>query len=524
MKTSLFQISLLSTAAIASGCGSMSQKQQRNADIQKPNIIYIFADDLGIGDLSCYGANRVNTPNIDRLAGQGVQFTNAYATSATSTPSRYGMLTGMYPWRQTNTGIAPGNSELIIDTNCYTMTNMIKNAGYATGVVGKWHLGLGAKGGTDFNKKISPNTQDIGFDYEFVIPATVDRVPCVYVENGRVVNLDPNDPITVSYTEKVGNWPTGEENPELVTLKPSQGHNNTIINGIPRIGWMTGGKSALWVDEDIADVITDKAKQFIAKHQNEPFFLYMGTQDVHVPRVPHPRFAGKSGLGTRGDVILQLDWTIGEIMNTLDSLNIAENTLFIFTSDNGAVIDDGYQDMAYELLNGHTPMGIYRGGKYSAYEGGTRVPFIIRWPAVVKPTKQAAPFSQIDVYASFASLLNQTLPDGAAPDSEEHLDVLLGKSSEGRTHIVQQNLNNTLTLIKGGWKYIEPSSEDAIEFWTKTELGNDPEPQLYLLSNDPTEKENVAKQNPEITKELAMSLQNIKAQHTDKAFIAKKTP
>ena len=227
---------LLPGIAFLAGCGSKAQKEITKNNLQQPNVIYIFADDLGIGDLSCYGADRVSTPNIDRLAGQGLQFTNAYATSATSTPSRFGLLTGMYPWRQTNTGIAPGNSELIIDTACVTMADMMKEAGYATGVIGKWHLGLGPKGGTDFNKNISPNTQDIGFDYEFIIPATVDRVPCVFVENGRVVNLDPNDPIRVDYNQKVGNWPTGEENPELVTLKPSQGHNNTINNGIPRNG------------------------------------------------------------------------------------------------------------------------------------------------------------------------------------------------------------------------------------------------------------------------------------------------
>lgn len=332
----------------------------------------------------------------------------------------------------------------------------------------------------------------------------------MFVENGRVVGLDPNDPITVNYEHKVGDWPTGEENPELVTLKPSQGHNNTIINGIPRIGWMTGGKSALWKDEDIADIITHKAKKFITSHKEEPFFLYMGTQDVHVPRIPHPRFAGKSGLGTRGDVILQLDWTIGEIMNTLDSLNIADNTILVFTSDNGPVIDDGYQDHAYELLNGHTPMGIYRGGKYSAYEAGTRIPFIVRWPAKVKPSKQQSLFSQIDVYASLASLLNQPLRKGAAPDSQEHLNTFLGRNNTGREYIVQQNLNNTLAIVKGQWKYIEPSDAPAIEFWTKMELGNDQQPQLYDLSSDPSEKTNVAKQHPDIVKELAELLESVK--------------
>ena len=473
---------LLPGMALLTGCNQKVQKDNRQ-NSPKPNIIYIFADDLGIGDLSCYGATKVSTPHIDRLAGQGVQFTNAYATSSTSTPSRFGLLTGMYPWRQENTGIAPGNSELIIDTACVTMADMFKAEGYATGAVGKWHLGLGPKGGTDFNHLIKPNTQDIGFDYEYIIPATVDRVPCVFVENGHVVKL-----------------------------KPSQGHNNTIVNGIPRIGWMTGGKSALWVDEDIADVITGKAKDFIIKHKDEPFFMYMGTQDVHVPRVPHARFAGKSGMGTRGDVILQLDWTVGEIMNTLDSLNLADNTIFVFCSDNGPVIDDGYQDQAFELLNGHTPMKQYRGGKYSAYEAGTRIPFIVRWPAGIQPCKQQALFSMIDVYASLATLLNHPLtPATVAPDSRDQLSTFLGKDNTGCDYVVQQNLNNTLSIIQGTWKYIEPSNKPAIEHWTRMELGNDPEPQLYNISIDPSEKDNVAATHPEMVKELSALLEQVKA-------------
>ena len=376
MEKTTFHLGLISAAALLSACSGGGSKNQSENKQKNPNVVFLIADDLGIGDLSCYGATKIHTPNIDRLASQGLQFANAYTTSSTSTPTRFGILTGMYPWRQENTGIAPGNSELIINTECTTMAD--------------------PKGGTDFNGLIKPNTQDIGFDYEYIIPATVDRVPCVFVENGRVDGLDPNDPITVSYDHKVGDWPTGKENPELVKLKPSQGHNNTIINGIPRIGWMTGGKSALWDDEKIADIITQKAKDFIVSNKDTTFFLYMGTQDVHVPRVPHPRFAGKSGLGTRGDVILQLDWTVGEIMNTLDSLNIADNTIFVFLSDNGAVIDDGYQDQARELLNGHTPMLNYRGGKYSAYEAGTRTPLLVRWPEKIKPAVQEGLYSTVD--------------------------------------------------------------------------------------------------------------------------------
>ena len=476
----------------------------------RPNIIFIFSDDLGIGDLSCYGATRVATPHIDRLAAQGQRFTNAYATSATSTPSRFGLLTGMYPWRLPNTQIAPGNSELIIDPECHTLADAMHDAGYVTGAVGKWHLGLGPVGGTDFNVEIRPDARDIGFDYEYLIPATVDRVPCVFVENGRVVGLDPSDPITVNYDHKVGDWPTGSENPELLKLRPSHGHDNTIVNGISRIGWMTGGRSALWVDEGIADTIALKATQFIARHKDEPFFLYMGTNDVHVPRVPHPRFAGKSGLGTRGDVILQLDWTIGEVMRTLDSLGIADNTLLVFTSDNGPAIDDGYQDEAAMRLGGHTPSGIYR-GKYSLYEAGTRVPFIVRWPSCVKPGEQSAVFSQIDVYRSLAALTGVALPEGAAPDSRNHLPELLGMGHSDREYVIEQNRQNTLAILCGEWKYLEPSDRQSYEYRKSVELGNSPRPQLFCISKDPCERHDVAEQYPGIIEELATKLNAVKS-------------
>ena len=510
MKSTISILGCLSAVVGTSGLVSCSQANKTAAQNEKtPNVIFLIADDLGIGDLSCYGATKVSTPNLDNLASQGMRFTNAYATSSISTPARFGLLTGRYPWRQENTGIAPGNSELIIDTTCVTMADMFRSAGYRTGAIGKWHLGLGPKGGTDFNTLIKPNAQSIGFDYEYIIPATVDRVPCVFVENGRVDGLDPNDPITVNYDHKVGDWPTGEENPELVKLKPSQGHNNTIINGIPRIGWMTGGKAALWNDEDIADIITEKAKKFITESKDEPFFLYMGTQDVHVPRIPHPRFAGKSGLGTRGDVILQLDWTVGEIMRTLDSLNIADNTIFIFTSDNGPVIDDGYADQAEEMLNGHTPMGIYRGGKYSLYEAGTRIPFMVRWPACVKPGLQNGTFSQIDVYASLAEIIGQPIEEGAAPDSHARGKALLGEDQSDREYIVEQNLKNTLGLIKDGWKYLPASNKAPYEFWTKMELGHEKTPQLYDIVKDPTEKNNLAAQHEDVVNEMDAFLRKV---------------
>lgn len=504
MKKSLFITSFLPAgiALLTSSCGEAKQQET-------PNVVFIISDDLGIGDLSCYGATKIQTPNIDRLAGEGIMFTNTYASSSISTPSRFCLLTGKYPWRQDNTGIAPGNSGMVIDTAVYTMADMFRNSGYATAAIGKWHLGLGGAEGPDWNGEITPSPHDIGFDHYFLIPATVDRVPCVYVEDNYVVNADPDDPIYVDYNKKVGDWPTGKENPELLKLHPSHGHDNTIINGISRIGYMTGGKRALWIDEDIADTITSKARQFIIKNKNNPFFLYFGTQDVHVPRIPHPRFAGKSGLGTRGDVILQLDWTVGEIMNTLDSLGISDNTIFIFTSDNGPVLDDGYADYAEEMLNGHTPSGIYRGGKYSIYEAGTRIPFIVRWPAKIKGgAQQESMFSQVDFFPTMASIINSELPTDAVPDGRSYVDVFMGKDAPGCEYIIQQSLRGTLAIIEGEWKYIEPSNAPEIQKNTGIELGSYKTGALFNIKNDPGEKNNIINEHPEIAGRLAAKLKD----------------
>lgn len=472
---------------------------------QKPNIIIIYTDDLGFGDISANGATKISTPNIDRIAKGGLRFTNAYATAATCTPSRFSLLTGKYAWRKAGTNIAPGDAAMILPTNEETMPSMLQKAGYQTAVVGKWHLGLGGEGGPDWNSDIKPGPLEVGFNYSFIMPATGDRVPCVYMENYRIVDLDPADPITVSYKGKIGNEPSGKENPELLKMKYSHGHDATIINGVSRIGWMTGGKKARWIDEDMADVFTGRAVNFIEKNKQKPFFLFFATHDIHVPRVPHSRFVGKSGMGARGDAILQLDWTVGEVLNTLDRLKIADNTLLIFTSDNGAVVDDGYEDRAVELLNRHTPSGILRGGKYSAFEGGTKVPMILRWPAKVKAGKVSdALFSQIDFFASFAALTGWKIK---AQDSFNSLNALLG-ANKNRDFIVQQSVNSTLSIIQGNWKYIEPNDGPKKNEMTNTELGNDPKPQLYNLREDKNEQNNLAERYP---KQLKMLSDKLKA-------------
>jgi len=503
MKTDLLRnsLGLLAIGAIQAACNQVSDK---------PNIVLIYADDLGYGDVSCYGAGTINTPNIDRMAAQGLRFTNAHCTSATSTPSRYSLLTGEYAWRKPGTGVAPGDAASIVKPGTVTLPSVLKNAGYFTGVVGKWHLGLGPEGGPDWNGEIKPGPNDLGFDYNFILPATGDRVPCVFVENRRVLNLDASDPITVSFKGPVGDWPTGKEHPELLKMRPSHGHDMTIINGVSRIGYMTGGRSALWIDEDIADVITGKAVKFILENKDRPFFLYFATHDIHVPRLPHQRFAGKSGMGPRGDAILEFDWSVGEIVRTIEELDLARKTIIIVTSDNGPVVDDGYVDEAVEKLGTHKPAGPLRGGKYSSFDGGTRIVFIVRWDGRVKPGTSDALFSQVDLLSSFASLTGQNLSVDTAPDSFDQLKTLTGKSRSGREWVVEHAGTERLALIKGNWKYIEPRQGAKLNVNTNTETGVDPLPQLYNLKDDIGERNNVAAQNPEKVKELHDLLNKIR--------------
>ncbi len=479
----------------------------------RPNVVLIYADDLGYGDVSAYGAGRLATPNIDRIAREGLRFTDAHAPAATCTPSRYALLTGEYAFRKPGTGVLPGNAALVIDPARPTLATVFKQAGYTTGVVGKWHLGLGPTGGPDWNGEIRPGPLDIGFDSAFIMAATGDRVPTVYVENRRVVGLSADDPIRVSYAEPLPG-PTGRENPDRLTVRPSHGHDQTIVNGISRIGYMTGGTNALWKDEDMADTFTRKAAAFIEQHRSGPFFLYFAPHDPHVPRVPHPRFAGATGMGPRGDAIAQLDWSVGEILATLDRLGLSNNTLVVFSSDNGPVIDDGYRDDAVAKLGSHTPAGPFRGGKYSSFEAGTRVPFLVRWPARVKPGVSGALVSHVDLMASFAALLNGPVAPGAAPDSENVLSALLGASAGGRTVLIEQA--GGLAIRQGHWKYIAPSQGQKINQNTNTELGNDPGPQLYDLSADLGERSNLAAARPEKAKELAALLDEIRRRAREK--------
>ena len=501
--------------ALAPAISAQAAGKGKDKTPTRPNVIFIYADDLGFGDLECYGAKNVETPNVNRLAANGIRFTNGYATAATSTPSRYSMLTGEYAWRKPGTDVAAGNAGMIIRPEQFTIADVFKSAGYATAAFGKWHLGLGDKTAEqDWNAPLATGPNDLGFDYSYIMAATADRVPCVFIENGLVANYDPSAPIEVSYQRNFPGEPTGRANPELLyNLKPSHGHDMSIVNGISRIGYMKGGGKALWKDENIADSITAHAVNFINQHKKEPFFMYFATNDVHVPRFPHERFRGKNKMGLRGDAIVQFDWTVGQIMAALEKAGLSKNTLIILSSDNGPVVDDGYADRAEELLNGHSPTGNLRGGKYSAFEGGTRVPLIVHWPAQIKGAQESNTLvSQIDWLASMAELVGARIPKGAAPDSYNYLNNLIGRANEDRPWIIEQASNHTLSVRTRNWKYIEGSDGGKMITWgPKIETGYAPVPQLYNMS-DETEQVDVAAKNPQKVFELERILRKVRTQ------------
>ena len=474
---------------------------------QKPNIVLIYADDIGFGDLQCYGGSHVQTPNVDRLASEGLRFVNGYATSATCTPSRFSLLTGEYAFRQRGTGVLPGDAPLIIKAGTLTTPAILKRAGYTTACIGKWHLGLGTgEREMDWNGEINPGPLEVGFDHCFIIPATPDRVPCVYVQDHHVFNLDPNDPIRVSYQKPLPGEVT-YKTVESGTLKmtSSYGHNNAVVNGVGRIGYMTGGTAALWKDDEMEDVLARHAVDFIEKEKDHPFFLYYASHDIHVPRVPNKRFAGKTGMGPRGDELAEFDWAVGQILETLDRLKLTDNTLVILSSDNGPVLDDGYNDEANELVGDHKPAGNLRAGKYSIFDGGTRVPFIVRWPGNVKRGVSEALVSQVDLASSFAALTRQKLDANGAPDSENVLPALLGQSETGRQSLIEYDQGKEKALRAGDWKYIVPGQTlDGLGPWNKVSVAA---PGFLVdLANDPSEMTNLANHYPDRTAAMAAKL------------------
>lgn len=486
---------------------SCKEKKQESepTETKKPNIIIIYTDDLGYGDVGVYGTGKSLTPNIDRLANEGLRFTNGYATSATCTPSRYALLTGIYPWRNKDAKILPGTAPLLIDPAQITLPKLLKEEGYQTAVIGKWHLGLGT-GHVNWNQQVSPGPNEVGFDYSYIMAATQDRVPTVYLKNGLVEGLDPNDPIEIDYDKNFEGEPTGLENPELLTMKWHHGHNSSIVRGIPRIGYMKGGKKALWNDVEMADEFLNRSQEYIKENKDKSFFLYYAMQQPHVPRTPHPRFVGSSGMGPRGDVIVEADWCVGELIKTLEEQGVLDNTLIFFSSDNGPVLNDGYYDNAVEKLGEHKPWGPLRGGKYSLYEAGTRVPFIMYWKNKIKPKVSDALVSQLDVLSSFAKLVGS---DITTKDSRAMLDVFLGEVDKGREALIIEATSRT-ALRKGDWLFIPPYQGPDVAEQVNIELGNNNGFQLFNLKDDIGQTKNLADLNPEKLAEMIEIFEKIR--------------
>ncbi len=468
----------------------------------RPNVVILYSDDIGYGDIGIYGARLISTPNIDNLASEGIQFTDAHCAASTCSPSRYALLTGEMGFRK-NVGIQSVNAPATISPKQFTLGKLFQKAGYRTGIIGKWHLGLG-NGELNWNKEIKPGPLEVGFDYCFIIPSSNDRAPFVYIENHRVYNNDPSDPITVS-RERIPDsipgtkYPDALLDPESVTVyEGDRGHRCSVINGVGRIGYMKGGKKALWHDHDIADNLVEKAEEFITANGDHPFFLLLATNDIHAPRLPHPRFKGATDLGYRGDNVVQLDWCVGEVMKMLKEKGIDKNTILIFSSDNGPVyIDGGYQDGSDK--GDHQAAGIFRGGKYEIYEGGTRVPFIIRWPSVIKPSVSDALISQVDLLASFAGFLSVKIPGDAARDSRDYWNTFIGKDEKGADVILEQtNTQKGLAIRKGTIKYINIQNKIY---------------EMYNLELDPGEEYNIINEQPELAEELHQDLLKLREVH-----------
>lgn len=480
----------------------------------KPNVIVIMADDLGYGDVSCYGATSLETPNIDKLAEGGCRFTSGYCSASTCTPTRYSLLTGTYAFRGERTGIAPPNSPAIIQPGTHTIASVLGSAGYKTAVIGKWHLGLGGPSGPEWNGDLKPGPLEIGFDTCFLLPTTNDRVPQVYVHDHRVPNLDPQDPLWVGKKKPSEDHPTGITHRDTLKMDWSHGHNSTIHNGISRIGFYTGGHSARFRDEDLADKWVEKSVEFIEANKDNPFFLFFASHDIHVPRMPHERFQGATTLGYRGDAIIQLDWCVGELTKTLKRLGLEEDTLIVFCSDNGPVLDDGYKDDAIEKIGSHRAAGPYTGGKYSVYEGGTRTPFITSWPGHIESGVSDEMVCTIDLAASLAALVGAELPEDGCLDSFNVSEALMNmKGAEGREHLVQQNNGNngTYAIREGNWKLHRYDRKVARNVVVEKQLANTkvPEFQLFNLSSDPEEKTDVMRANIDVGNRLKEKLAKI---------------
>ncbi len=481
-------------------------------EMEKPNVVLINADDLGYGDLGCYGAVKVKTPHIDRLARQGRLFTDAHTASAVCSPSRYGLLTGRYPLRRNFWGPISPRTPLSIDPGHLTLGRLMHEVGYAAACIGKWHLGFGSKE-PDWNGELKPGPLELGFDTYFGIPQVNSGPPFVYVENHRVVGLDPADPFVTVYGKK-----------SVTQVWPAK-------SGYTQIG---GAQAAhrLYKDELVGTILRKRAMAWLQEKKDRPFFLYLATTNIHHPFTPAPQFKGSSDCGRYGDFIHELDWIVGGVLTTLDEMGVTDNTLVIFTSDNGGMFNNGGQDAwsAGHRLNGHL-----LGFKFGAWEGGHRIPFVARWPGRIPANSRSNQLiSQVDILATLAAIVKRPLRHGEGIDSVNQLEALTGSPRTPlRDHlIISPNHASHLVVRQGKWVYIPAQGEGGFQqknvgdhcFGNAAVLGftgqvnsdivsgkirtDAPPAQLYDLDKDPSQANNLYRRHPEVIERLHTLLES----------------
>ena len=493
----LFSVCMIAVASVVSAAeppvSVLDEMQPKTASSEHPNIVLIYADDLGYGDLSCYGANKISTPNIDRLATEGRLFTDAHSTSAVCTPSRYALLTGEYPYRINNYGPVFCEERLIIDTNQTTLASLLKRKGYATACVGKWHLGFGEERKPDWNQDLKPGPLEVGFDYFYGIPVVNSHPPFVYAENHRVVGLDPADPLVYERGGKTH----GKPYPEKHAAPPG------------RMPSVVGGKAAhdFYVDEESAVHLTGKALNWM-NQQEEPFFLFYASHNIHHPFTPHPYFQGNSECGLYGDFVEELDWSVGQILEALETFGVADNTLVIFTSDNGGMFNGGGKEA---IRQGHTPNGELKGQKFDAWEAGHRVPFLVRWPGKTPVGSTSDELiANLDLLETFAAITDQKLNPGQGVDSINALPLLTETDAKSaRDELVIQPHKKAYTSIRlGDWVYIPGPGSGGMTKFTPEQLEKMPPQQLYNLKEDPGQTQNLIKAHPEKAAAMEKVLRN----------------
>ena len=489
---SLFRSPVLRTFWLALATASIGWHSVLSVDaaevLTRPNIVYILADDLGPGDVAAFNRqSKIATPNMDKLASQGMRFTDAHSGSAVCTPTRYGVLTGRYAWRtRLQKGVCWGYSPPLIAKDRLTVASLVQRFGYRTACVGKWHLGLkwgledeqnpplGNQDETwekiDFTQAISSGPNEIGFDYFFGIPASLDMHPHVYIKNHRV------------------------------TMVPTE----ILPGSVGKKYWRSGPVGDDFKHVEVLDKLTEKAVEFIqAQTADKPFLLYFPLTAPHNPIIPQQRFQNQSGLNEWGDFVMQVDWTVGEVMNALQQSGLAKNTLFIVTSDNGATPS---ADFPFLVEHGHNPSHVYRGHKADLFEGGHRVPFIARWPKVIEVGSSCSDtICHTDLLATVADITDFTLPAAAGEDSVSMMPLFEQTATNPiRDATVHHSIDGSFAIRRGNWKLLLCSGSGG---WSepraaKARKAKLPTIQLYDLASDIAESTNVASEHPDVVEQL----------------------